>query len=109
MEYATLEFVANCLDCIRETRGDTRPYSRLYRRDQKLLIQRALGALTDQLLRGIATEGDHAGWQIQKQFLVALIEKRYQRAFDLLPALGVFTDIPFLGDCPAAERILPPE
>jgi len=109
MEYATLEFVANCLDCVHQTKGDNRPFSRLYRLDQKRLLRGVLGKLTDQLLESIAEEGDHQGWRVQKTFLTALYERRYEMAYQLHPALGVFTDEPFLGECPQAERILPPE
>jgi|GEM_PF-4691370 len=109
MEYATLEYVANCLDWIHHLKDDKRPYSRILRIDQKRLIRGMLRELTDQLLQGIAAEGDHAGWRVQKNFLALLYAKRYERAYQLLPALGVFVDSPFLGDCPMAERILPPE
>ncbi len=109
VDYATLEFVANCLDWIQELKGDARPFSRLLRMDQKRLIRGVLRDLTNQLLQGISEEGNHNGWRVQKRFLHALYSRRYEKAYQLLPALGIFIDTPFYGDCPEAERILPAE
>jgi hypothetical protein len=107
MDYITLEFVANCLDWIHEVKGDKRPTARILRSDQKRLIRGALRDLTNQLLQGISDEGDHHGWRVQKRFLHALYCRRYEGAYQLLPALGIETYTPFVDDCPAAERIFP--
>ena len=107
MEYITLEFIANCLDWIREVKGDKRPSARMLRADQKKLIRGALGDLTNQLLQGISNEGNHNGWRVQKRFLHALYCRRYEGAYALLPALGIHIFTQFLDDCPQAERILP--
>jgi hypothetical protein len=109
VDYATLEFVANCLDWIHELKEDPRPFSRLVRMDQKRLIRGVLRDLTNQLLDGISSEGNHNGWRVQKRFLHALYGRRYEKAYQLLPALGILIDTPFYGDCPEAERILPAE
>ena len=109
MDYSTLEFVANCLEAIHDTKDSQHRTARLYRMDQKKLIRRVLGNLLDQMLHGISQEGDHAGWRVQKNFLSALYARRYETAYQLLPALGIETTMPFLADCPEAERILPSE
>jgi hypothetical protein len=107
MDYSTLEFIANCLDWIHEVKGDRRPSSRMLRKDQKRLIHGVLAELTNQLLAGIDNEGDHNGWRVQKRFLNSLYTRRYEKAFQLLPALGIESYTPFVDDCPAAERIFP--
>ena len=107
MEYVTLEFIANCLDWLHAVKGDKRPSARMLRRDQKRLIHGVLAELTNQLLAGIDNEGDHNGWRVQKRFLNSLYTRRYEKAFQLLPALGIHIFTPFLDDCPLAERILP--
>ena len=109
MEYLALEYVANCLDWIAYLKGDRRPFSRLLRTDQKRLIRAMLNTLSDQLMDGITAEGDHPGWRAQKEFLCLLYRGKYIAAHELLPALGIYTESPFLGECPQAERILPPE
>lgn len=109
MEYAALEYVANCLEWIVYLKGDRRPFSRLVRTDQKRLIRAVLESLSDQLMDAIAAEGDHPGWRVQKEFICLLYRGKYIAAQKLLPTIGIYTDSPFVGDCPRAERILPPE
>ncbi len=109
MEYATLEFVANCLEWIHDLKDNESATSRLIRIDQKRLIRGVLRDLTNQLLKGISEEGNHNGWRVQKRFLHALYSRRYEKAYELLPAMGIHTYTPFLDECPEAERILPPE
>lgn len=104
MDYRILELLSYTLDLVIFLEGSKDPARVLIRKDQKRLIRRYTQALADQLIISIAIEGPHNGLVNWSRLLVALENKQWAKALDLLPVIGLWPAPAFIDDCPAMER-----
>jgi hypothetical protein len=104
MEYRLLENLSHTLEMAIFLKDCKEPGRKKIRRDQKRLIRFYGDILGEQLLLTVLLEGDHNGlanWYRLAQFLH---DKKYQKALDILPVLGLWPAGPFIDSCPALER-----
>lgn len=104
MEYRLLENLSHTLEMAIFLTGASEPGRKRILKDQKKLVRHYGDILGEQLLLTVLLEGNHNGlvnWHRLAQFLH---DKKYQKALDILPVLGLWPAGPFVDSCPALER-----
>ena len=104
MDYRILEFLSYSLDLVIFLEGAKEPARVLIRKDQKRMIRRHTEALAHQLVLTMAVEGPHNGLVNWWRLLKFLKARKWAKALELLPVIGLWPAGPFIDDCPALER-----